>query len=473
MTTDPAPVIEWRMVPAGPFLMGSDPSGAYPPDTDEQPRHSVSLAAFQLSRIPVTNGQYRAFAAATGRRLPLAWPGAGARMRLRSPTSRGTTRRLSASGRARDFPPRRSGRLQRGAATIGSGRGETSRPTRPDASSPPGSAGRRVRAPTREGHRPPVRSTWPGTSGSGCRVPTGPTRTTPRMGVNSRTTLFRASCVAGRTLTAPTECAARLAGRCSLPLATPTSGSASFAPRPRPRVPFDWVDVPAGEAVLGRDPVTYLGEALADELPRASVELPSFELSLTPVTNAQYQRFVSTGACAAPAHWIDGMPPPGLEHHPVTWVDWFDAASVLLVGRRPAAERGRVGEGRPRDRRTPLPLGRRSMIPRAARWSAPASSTARRRPSESVPQARAHTGCSRCPGTSGSGSRAPTGRTRTTQPTAARIPTKAWSVSCAADRSPARALGWARCASRSRSHAVRRQCHIGFRVARDHPVNAA
>ena len=238
------------------------------------------------------------------------------------------------------------------------------------------------------------------------------------------------------------------------------------------RLPFDWVDVPAGEAVLGRDPVTYAGEALADELPQHPVDLPSFELSLTPVTNAQYQRFVSTGAAPAPAHWIDGMPPPGLEHHPVTWVDWFEAGAFCSwAGGR---------------------------LPSEAEWEKAARGTdARRYPWGGLddPEGRAVVGAGikhgspsavgeRLSGASPYGLLDMAGNVWEWVSSAYRpYPYDAADGREDPDEGLERvlrggsfaspALGWARCASRSRSHAVRRQCHIGFRVARDHPVSAA
>ena len=49
--------VEWRLVPAGPFRMGSDPSRAYPPAADESPRRVVEVAPFRIGKISVTNGQ--------------------------------------------------------------------------------------------------------------------------------------------------------------------------------------------------------------------------------------------------------------------------------------------------------------------------------------------------------------------------------------------------------------------------------
>ena len=54
-------------IPAGPFLMGSDPkldSGAY--DT-EKPQHQVTLAAFQIARYPVTVAEYACYQRTLGK----------------------------------------------------------------------------------------------------------------------------------------------------------------------------------------------------------------------------------------------------------------------------------------------------------------------------------------------------------------------------------------------------------------------
>ena len=53
-------------VPAGPFLMGSDPEDDLNSIESEQPRHELTLPAYWMGRFPVTVGQYRVFAAASG-----------------------------------------------------------------------------------------------------------------------------------------------------------------------------------------------------------------------------------------------------------------------------------------------------------------------------------------------------------------------------------------------------------------------
>ena len=65
---------ETVLVPAGEFLMGSDPAkdaGAY---DNEQPQHVLALPEVYLSRTPVTNAQYLAFVLSTGGRAPGHWP---------------------------------------------------------------------------------------------------------------------------------------------------------------------------------------------------------------------------------------------------------------------------------------------------------------------------------------------------------------------------------------------------------------
>jgi formylglycine-generating enzyme required for sulfatase activity len=63
------------LIPAGEFLMGSDPSvdqDAYP---YEQPQHALHLPDYYLARTPVTNAQYAAFVQATGHERPRHWEG--------------------------------------------------------------------------------------------------------------------------------------------------------------------------------------------------------------------------------------------------------------------------------------------------------------------------------------------------------------------------------------------------------------
>ncbi len=72
---DPSVVGREVLIPAGPFVMGTDTDPwAY---DNERPEHAVELAAFRIDATPVTNGQYRAFVDAGGYDDPRWWTDAG------------------------------------------------------------------------------------------------------------------------------------------------------------------------------------------------------------------------------------------------------------------------------------------------------------------------------------------------------------------------------------------------------------
>jgi formylglycine-generating enzyme required for sulfatase activity len=58
--------IELLRIPAGEFVMGSDPARDPMARADEQPQHKLSLPEYHLARTPVTSAQWDAFVAATG-----------------------------------------------------------------------------------------------------------------------------------------------------------------------------------------------------------------------------------------------------------------------------------------------------------------------------------------------------------------------------------------------------------------------
>jgi formylglycine-generating enzyme required for sulfatase activity len=66
---------EMILIPAGEFLMGSDPQKDKDADDDEQPQHTLYLPDYYLGKTPVTNAQYAAFVQATGRAAPKHWKG--------------------------------------------------------------------------------------------------------------------------------------------------------------------------------------------------------------------------------------------------------------------------------------------------------------------------------------------------------------------------------------------------------------
>ena len=58
--------MDFVLVPAGPFLMGSDKAKDTQSYDDELKQHSLTLPDFYIGKTPVTNAQFAAFAKATG-----------------------------------------------------------------------------------------------------------------------------------------------------------------------------------------------------------------------------------------------------------------------------------------------------------------------------------------------------------------------------------------------------------------------
>jgi formylglycine-generating enzyme required for sulfatase activity len=66
---------EMVLIPAGEFLMGSDPKKVQGANVVEQPQHILHLPDYYLARTPVTNTQYAAFVGASGHDRPKHWQG--------------------------------------------------------------------------------------------------------------------------------------------------------------------------------------------------------------------------------------------------------------------------------------------------------------------------------------------------------------------------------------------------------------
>ena len=386
-------MIEWCTVPAGPFPMGRDVHDAFPPDEDERPKRVVSLDAFRISRLPVTNRSFHgegdgrpvtyvtraeaaAFCEREGVRLPTEeeWEAA----------ARGTDDRLWPWG---DELPGRS------RATFAAGIGA------------PSQAGLHPAGASPFGALDMAGNVWEWTSGDAVR--------------------------GGSYLSGPDEL------RCSYRLPVVAAAKDPYVGfrvvEIDPGSDFDWVDVPGGDYPIGRDP----------DAERDVVHVEAFELGRNPVTNADYASFVATGGAERPPHW------PAPDDHPVTFVDWHDAAAFCAWagGRLPSeaewekaargtdarrfpwgddedASRAAVGEGLKRGGTSPVgahpggasPYGLEDMAGNVWEWTSTET---------------------------GDGERVLRGGSYA---------------------SPG--LAWARCAMRSLSRPERRQAHIGFRVAR-------
>jgi len=61
---------EMVLIPAGEFLMGSDPGRDRDASDDEQPQHTLYLPDYRIAKTPVTYAQYAVFVQATGYDLP-------------------------------------------------------------------------------------------------------------------------------------------------------------------------------------------------------------------------------------------------------------------------------------------------------------------------------------------------------------------------------------------------------------------
>ena len=108
---------------------------------------------------------------------------------------------------------------------------------------------------------------------------------------------------------------------------------AAACPGCRGRVPAaqgEMLLIPAGSFLMGTS------RPGIPRKPQRQVYLRAYELDRTEVTLGQFARFVTaTGyrppfvaeAWAAPYNWAGGEPPRGYGDHPVTLVNWYDAAA--------------------------------------------------------------------------------------------------------------------------------------------------
>jgi formylglycine-generating enzyme required for sulfatase activity len=60
---------------------------------------------------------------------------------------------------------------------------------------------------------------------------------------------------------------------------------------------------------------------------KKKIELPEFWIDKTPVTNAEYARFVAAAGHKPPRHWEGRVPPKEMADHPVVDVSWHDAVA--------------------------------------------------------------------------------------------------------------------------------------------------
>jgi len=133
----------------------------------------------------------------------------------------------------------------------------------------------------------------------------------------------------------------RLMRRVGLPVAGALVAALAFAlilwgPRlwtPRPEI--DWVEVPAGEFMMGSDPEVD-PDADPDEAPPYPVYVDAYHISRYEITNAQYARCVRATVCEEPGD-LTYYSDPNYANHPVVYVSWFNAQAFCkwMGGRLP------------------------------------------------------------------------------------------------------------------------------------------
>jgi formylglycine-generating enzyme required for sulfatase activity len=92
-----------------------------------------------------------------------------------------------------------------------------------------------------------------------------------------------------------------------------------------PPAPPQGVQVPEGMVWVGSGPF-ILGGQYGFPAQVARIE-EGFFVARTPVTNAEYARFVAATDHEPPQHWRGGIPPEELRGHPVVYVSWRDATA--------------------------------------------------------------------------------------------------------------------------------------------------
>ena len=130
-------------------------------------------------------------------------------------------------------------------------------------------------------------------------------------------------------LAAPLLCAASQPSTDARSLTAPAAVSAAKAESKRPAPPIQWVKIKGGKFLMGSDRNPSV-------LPVTEITLKDYELSKTPVTNAQYKACVDAGACTPSVVRAQQFEPAD---HPMANVTWAQAnAYAKFVGGRLPSE---------------------------------------------------------------------------------------------------------------------------------------
>jgi formylglycine-generating enzyme required for sulfatase activity len=114
----------------------------------------------------------------------------------------------------------------------------------------------------------------------------------------------------------------------------PTDPTAPLFFEAAPEPPEGMVLIPAGPFVMGSDKEDTEGRAqefgamkpwYLDEHPRQVVNLPSYFIDRTEVTNGQYLLYLRATGAPVPKGWGSANTAPEARDRPVTGVNWFEA----------------------------------------------------------------------------------------------------------------------------------------------------
>ena len=381
---------DWVEIPAGPFVMGTEPPRDARPAKDEHPQHTLELDEYAISRTAVTNSQYASFVNATGRPAPGHWPP------------------LESVGFRHDHPVTyvdwqdalafcawAGVRLPTEAEWEKAARGVDGR-TWPWGETPP--TPEHCNCENTVGDTVAVDACAAGASVFGALGMAGNVwewtasayRPYPYASADGREHPFVGDRLAirGGTYNHPmrhVRCADRHAVHAAArDIYIGFRVVKDAQSRLTGVLDFDWLPIPAGEFLMGNDwpgdITNSVGQSdrhssrhasnrpadIDNEYPQQTVLLPDFRIARTPITNLQYQAFVDATGYPAPGHWSQGRAPVALLDHPAVYVDWHDAqafcawADVRLPTEAEWEKTARGSDGRPWPWGGQLPNGTRA-----------------------------------------------------------------------------------------------------------------
>jgi formylglycine-generating enzyme required for sulfatase activity len=341
---------DWIEIPAGEFLMGSNPIQPITSYPDESPEHQIDLEEFFISAKPITNAQYEKFVLSTGYKKPGHWIGGV----VPSQKKEHPVTYIDWDD-ANAFASWCGASLPNEAQWEKSARGSDGRlfpwgdaePTNEDAN-----FGNSIGDTTEVGiHKSGASifgvldlagNVWEWTSSIHREYPYN--SNDGREDVN----LWGARVVRGGNYLSAAK-NIRCADRHSI---YPTARDIYIGFRVATTnlsvikkdcgIDFEWQKISPGKFLMGSgytqtnkelpDP-EYFGVSkhganrpadFDNELPQHKLFLDKYQISKIPVTNSQYEIFTKATNYPVPGHWPEGVVTPEIANHPVVYVDWAD-----------------------------------------------------------------------------------------------------------------------------------------------------